>query len=391
MTALIDVTDYLLTNMDNRKLTGIAYLDLRKAFDTVDPDVLLQKLTWIGILDQEHKWFTNYLTNRKQKVSLAGSTSEPLTISYGVPQGSILGPLLFIFFINDLPKVINHCQIGLYADDTVLMYSGTTSASIERSLQEDLNNTNKWLKKNRLHLNVKKTTWSLIGTHQKLASAGDMSLQINGELLHKVSAYKYLGLWIDEKMNWNKHLDYMCAKISKRLGILKRTKLYLPAETLKMLYNALVLPLFDYGDIVYSNCGATQMQRLQRLQNKGARLILGCPPRTHSSDMRYELKWLTVQQRATLHLSCMVHKCMYDSVPTYLQNIFNHVHSVHNYSTRASSNNNLILPKPNTNQLKRTFIYRGTNTWNNLDMDIRNIQTVCQFRKAVTKCLVTSV
>ena len=158
-----------------------------------------------------------------------------------------------------------------------------------------------------------------------------------------------------------------------------------------MLYNTLVLPLFDYGNIVYSNCGATLMQRLQRLQNKGARLILGCPPRTHSCDMLSELQWLTVKQRADLHLACMVYKCMQQTVPDYLQNIFSHMHSVHRYSTRASTNNDLVLPKPNTNQLKRTFKYRGAQIWNSLDGHLRNIQSLGTFRSTYIKQLFTSV
>ncbi len=383
MTALVDVTDYVLSNMNEGCLTGVVYLDLRKAFDTVDPEVLIHKLSWFGIKKQELLWFQNYLLNRKQQVANGGNTSKPMEISHGVPQGSILGPLLFIMFVNDLPKSIRKCKIALYADDTVLMCPGKTATEVQEILQDDLNRAQKWLKDNRLHLNTKKTKWSLLGTPQKLARSSNIQIYIEDEPLEHVDTYKYLGFWIDQHLKWNEHIDQMCKKISKRLGLFRRIRHCLPAGSAKMLYNALVLPLFDYGNVIYNNSSAHLIKKLQTLQNRGARIILQCPFRTHSKDMLKDLHWLSVKERAEFHDMCLVYKCLHGLTPNYLSHKFHEIDHVHN--TRSITNNNLSLVKPHIHQMKRTFQYRGAYSWNQLDTNIRNCSTLTGFRTAYLK------
>ncbi len=138
--------------MNKSFLTGAVYLDLHKAFDTVDPEIMLLKLSWVGVQGAALECFSNYLNERMQKVSNKGVLSDALPISHGVPQGSILGPLLFNLFINDLPKCITNCKIAPYADDTVLLFSAKTSEEIRVNIQEDLDRAIKWFKENRLHL-----------------------------------------------------------------------------------------------------------------------------------------------------------------------------------------------------------------------------------------------
>ncbi len=130
-----------------------------------------------------------------------------------MPQGSILGLLLFILFINDLPKCITNCKIALYADDTVLLFSAKASEEIQVNIQEDLDRAIKWFKVNRLHLNVKKIKWSLLGTYQKISKAVDITINVGNAPLKQVSEYKYLGMWIDKNLNWNYHVDKMCSKV----------------------------------------------------------------------------------------------------------------------------------------------------------------------------------
>ena len=371
--------------MNNSQLTGVIYLDLRKAFDTVDPEVLLLKLTWMGVNGGAHEWFTSYRQGRTQKVSHLGVTSESLPISHGVPQGSILGPLLFILFINDLPQCILNCKIGLYADDTVLLFSAKTVKEIETNLQADLNRAQDWFRINRLHLNTKKTKWSLIGTHQKLSKTESITLHVGDEPLEQVSEYKYLGMWFDENLNWNHHIDKMCAKLSKRLGMLRRIKFNLPKETLLMLYNTMVLPLIDYGNVVYSNCSATSMKKLQVMQNKGARMILNCHYRTHIVDMLKELKWLNVKDRAEFHKMCLVYKSKNGLVPSYISDLMSQVTERHEHETRSRTQNNLCLVKPKNNQLKRSFQYSGALGWNNLSTEIRSAPSLTSFKAKYLK------
>ena len=166
------VTDLLLTEMDSKKLTGVVFLDLKKAFDTVDHALLLTKLRNYGIRGDELSWFTSYLTDRTQSVSLENVTSDSMNISYGVPQGSILGPLLFTLYINDLPSVTKTCKVIIYADDTAIIHcSYKQKAQIEKHLNNDMEIVKTWLDDNKLTLNVKKTKIMLIGNKKLLNEA----------------------------------------------------------------------------------------------------------------------------------------------------------------------------------------------------------------------------
>ncbi len=212
------------------------------------------------------------------------------------------------------------------------------------NIQEDLDRAIKWFKENRLHLNVKKTKWSLLGTYQKISKAVDIN--VGNAPLEQVSEYKYLGMWIDKNLNRNYHVDEMCSKLSKRLGILCRVKFNLPKETLYMLYNSIVLPHFECGDVEFS-CSAITLNILQVLQNRGARMLLDCDYRTHSVNMLSELKWLNIKDRLNFHKMCLVHKCRNGLAET-----FSNVSNKHEHHTRAKTRQNLTLVKPKNNQLK---------------------------------------
>ena len=164
-TCLADVTNTLLQNIDKGQLTGFVFLDLKKAFDTLNHRVLLIKLTSLGFNKASVQWFNAYLTDRSQSVAVNGSTSEPQPISFGFPQGSLIGPLLFIIYINDLPSVVPHCKIQLYADDTLLYVSSSSVTDIEFMLSEDLRHIIEWLNNNFVYLNYSKTKIMLSGTH----------------------------------------------------------------------------------------------------------------------------------------------------------------------------------------------------------------------------------
>ncbi len=190
-------------------------------------------------------------------------------------------------------------------------------------------------------------------------------------MLH-FNKYQNLGMWIDKNLNWNYHVDKMCSKLSRRLGILLRVKFNLPKETLFMLYNSIVLPLFDYGDVVYGNYSAITLKRLQVLQNRGTRMLLDCDYRTHSVNMLSELKWLNIKDRLNFHKMCLVYKC-------------SNVSDKHEHHTRAQTRQHLTLVKPKNNQLKRSFKYSGALNCNNLNPVIRNATSLNIFKSAYLK------
>ncbi|PFX12690.1 putative RNA-directed DNA polymerase from transposon BS [Stylophora pistillata] len=213
-TALLDVLEYILKNMDGGNLTGAIFLDLSKAFDMIDHSLLKIKLIALGVRGQALAWFDNYLSGRSQSVSVNGTYADTSDLSLGVPQGSVLGPLLFIVFINDLPSTIHRCKIILYADDTALFFAGRNIQTIQSTLQEDLNAVDEWFSLNRLLVNYDKTNVMLFGSKQRLARSQGLSLFLFGNLLELSNTVKYLGLIFDASMNWHEHINSISNKVT---------------------------------------------------------------------------------------------------------------------------------------------------------------------------------
>ena len=189
-------------------MTGAVLIDFRKAFDSVNHSLLLKTLYALAIVDQEYEWFTDYLKGRSQVVGFQGAFSDAESICVGVPQGSILGPLLFLLHVNDLPTVARKFSMLMYADDTVLFYFGKVAATIEKSLNEDLDLIGSWLYKNSLFLNAVKTEAMLLGTHARLSDA-DFGITFKGQPIKRVFEFKYLGVIFDEHISWNSHVKYV--------------------------------------------------------------------------------------------------------------------------------------------------------------------------------------
>ena len=174
MTSLVHVTNRWLKNIDDGKVTGIVFIDLRKAFDTVDHAIMTQKLENFGVKGITNAWFKSYLADRSQVVCLEGEMSDPLPVEIGVPQGSILGPLLFSLYLNDLPSVTTKCNANMYADDTEMDHASKSPVELEETINDDLTILEKYFIRNRLSINVKKCEYMLVGTRQALSNFGDI-------------------------------------------------------------------------------------------------------------------------------------------------------------------------------------------------------------------------
>ena len=267
--ALFDVSDYILKNIDEGNLTGAVFLDLSKAFDMIDHSLLKSKLTALGVRGRALAWFDNYLSGRTQSVSVNGTYSDTSDLLLGVPQGSVLGSLLFIVFINDLPSVVHRCKIILYADDTALFFAGRniqTIQSIQSALQEDLNAVGEWFSLNRLLVNCDKT--NVFGSKPRLARSQGLSLFFLGKLLELSNTVKYLGVVFYASMDWHEHIYSICNRVTHRLNLSGRIRKYLDTNTCKLLYMTLVQPLLDYCDIVWSSGDSTCLRRFLRLQKR---------------------------------------------------------------------------------------------------------------------------
>ena len=382
-TCLIDVTNRILQNIDRGRLTGMIFLDLTKAFDTIDHDVMLNKLLDLGFSDTALVWFRAYLSNRTQSVCVNGVLSDPQSIEFGVPQGSLLGPLLFITYINDLPSVVMNCEIQLYADDTLLFYSGDSISDIEFHLSQDLNNMINWLENNFLFLNYAKTKVMLVGTHQRLARVTNFSITARNKSLDRVYQFKYLGVILDPCLSWNDHIDYIASKISSRLGMLRKARKIIPRASCITLYDSMVLPLFDYCSAVWSGCGITNREYLNRLQRRAVRIIEG--REVKQNDIRSTLNWPSLEARRNYQTCLQVFKCLNGLAPAYLLNKFSLSRDFHSHNTR---NKDLIrLPRAKTSKFQTSFYYNGAKLWNTLPPHIRQENTLSLFKKNLKKHL----
>ena len=232
------------------------------------------KLRNLGFSTSVLNWFTSYLSSRTAVTSINNSTSTPKPVTVGVPQGSILGPLLFLIYINDLPDCLNNCKSILYADDTLLYYSAKSVKDLQAIINDDLQSLSHWLNDSLLTLNYDKTKF-MIFTNRQRSTPSDINITINNKTVLQATSFKYLGLTLTPDLSWQEHTDNMITKINQRLGVLRRIKQFLDLDTRCTLYTSLILPLFDYADTIWGDKNnVVLMNSLQTLENKAAKIIL---------------------------------------------------------------------------------------------------------------------
>ena len=370
---LLHVTDKWLRAIDNRKYTGAVFLDLAKAFDTVDHSILCAKLTYYGFRGSSYDLLCSYLAQRQQRVLFQSRMSKWAAVSIGVPQGSILGPLLFALYVNDLPSVVNYCLLDLYADDAEMHCSDSDLQTVENCLQSDLTSVATWLGSSRLCLNVDKSNCMLIGSRQRVAGR-TLSVSVGGSVLSQVHSVRYLGVLIDSVLSWNLHICNMISRVRSRLASIIRFG-SLPPAVLCVLYSAFVMPLFDYCDVIWSPSTAKQTCLVERIHLKFVRRL----PSSYHPKFPF-----TLTERRRFHTAIQIFKSLRRISPPYLHDIFQFSKDV---TGRLSRNiNGLFVPRVFTNYGKRSFYYRGTVLWNSLRSTVTGAITLSSFRT----CYLTS-
>ena len=282
-----------LMNMDKGHLNGVIFLDLKKACDCVNHDILLKKLILYGCRGNTLHWFRFYLTNRIQMCKIAQTLSQPCYIKCGLPQGSNLGPLLFLIHINDLPNCLSSLAASMFADDTNLTENGKCVEDIQDHLNADLKKVHhRWLLTNKLTLNKEKTEYMIIGSRQRLVKSNtDPTITIGGANIKRVKQTKTLGIIVDEHLSWKNQLSNIIAKVTKGIGMLRRMKAFVLKSTLITIFKALILPHFDYCSLVWDNCSKYLLDKLQKMQNRAARVITGRSYDISSSTVLRGLNW----------------------------------------------------------------------------------------------------
>ena len=288
-----------------------------------------------------------------------------------------MGPLLFVLYVNDLPKVVTKCTVNLYADDITVYVAHKCSNVVTGYLNEDLDRIANWVEKNELRINISKTKFMAIGTKD---CEGGVKLQ--GSKIPQCPEIKYLGVVIDQKLTWQSHVASLRKKSLAMISTISRVKSCLSVRVRQLLYKSLVLPQLDYCPTVWhTNCSNELSTKIERLQNYAMRIILDEPPRTPSAALRDRLGWTSLRRRCLYSLLCMVHRCVLQQAPEELIILFTKNRAL--YTTTRGADK-LHLPRPFTNKCRFSFAFQGALHYNLLPLRIRSAPSVTSFKLALT-------
>ena len=309
----------------------------------------------------------SFLENRSQWTSVGTVKSDLKLINVGVPQGSSLGPLLFLFYINDLP-LSTKLKVRLFADDACLSYQHSDATSLNNIINQELNKVSHWLHLNKLFINYSKSSY-LIFNRTKLHHKFHITID-NKELQHNTST-KYLGVIIDDKLNWKPHITQLTSKLSRNCYALTKLKAYVDEPTLKTVYYGLIYPHIQYCISSYGNTAASNLESIIKLHKRVIRNICDRPARSDTHQLFCHLQMLKIKDIHKLQLAKLMHK--YKDKYDIGNNHSVKLSDQHNYNTRLSSNDNYFMPRSRTNLGLRSFRYNGPKLWQTVPLELKNL------------------
>lgn len=385
-TALLRVVNDMLSAIDGGNMSLLTLLDLSAAFDTIDHTILSDRLeTSFGINGTVLNWIQSYLSNRQQKVKIDNTCSSEIPIMYGVPQGSVLGPLLFTMYVYPLTDVIKQHEFPyhLYADDTQLYRPISTNDFdlMTDELSKCTDDINKWMNTNKLKMNNDKTELLLCGTHSKLNSVQAKSVKIGNEVINYSKKVKNLGMFFENNLSMNcavSHIRKCCYLELRKIAHLRS---YINEDAAKTLVLSFVISRLDYCNSLFYNMTNENIHKLQLVQNHAARLVKRAPKRSSASSLLKELHWLPVKQRIIYKIAVLVYNCLYDdNSPLYLKELINIY--IPQRTLRSSQKHLLVKPLTNLKTFgERSFAYAAPDVWNKLPDNVKSSETISIFKK----------
>ena len=365
-----DFTDDIGLGLNEKKYTLASFVDLRKAFDTVNHVILVNKLHEFGLHGDTISWLSDYLTDRKQLCFANNVISETRDMVCGVPQGSILGPMLFLIYINDLENALDNCDIKLYADDTVLYSTSVDEAEANTNIRNDMKLLFEWCNTNKLTVNIKKTKLMLFGTKGMLKQAKYHDVYIGHEKLKYVNSFMYLGIKLDNHFTFEMHAKECCRQVAHKNFVLSKIRRFISIPQSLAIYKSMIQPYFYYGDIFLHNIGAKTKDKMQKLQNKSLRLCLQRNNRANVPALHRDSGVNFVEDRLDVNLL--------------------------NFMYKRKCNSNLLQEQPrelrrfeaslfkeyisNNRTFESCVVYQGAHKWNALPVRERNEPTYEGFK-----------
>jgi hypothetical protein len=374
------LSNKVLTSFDQGMLTGMILIDLQKAFDTIDHEILLRKMKYLGFSDATISWFQSYLANRIFKVNVGDEYSSPGDLSCGVPQGSILGPLLFLLYVNDMPQSVS-CDLLLYADDSCLVFTGKDIDKIEAQLNNNFNSVCDWFIDNKLsiHFGEDKTKSIIFGSKRKLKSLKELDIRRGDIKIKQHSEVTYLGCILESSLSGESMATHALGKINGRLKFLYRNQNYLNYSLRRLLCNALIQPHFDFACLAwYPSLNKKIKGKLQCAQNKCVRFCLMLGSRAHIGiDQFKRINWLPTRERFEQCVCVSIFNFFAKTAPAYISEMYRPVEQ-----SRHTQNSfkQLRLPNQTTKRGLNTLSYIGPRLWNALPTSILSVNSVNSFK-----------
>ena len=341
--ALIDITENIRSALDKGKIAGGIFVDLQKAFDTVNHEILIYKLNHYGIRGKVCDWFTSYLTNRMQYVSILGYNSGVKYMRHGVPQGSVLGLLLFLLYINDLHKAIIYSKVYHSADDTNLLNISNNPKTLQNQINTDLKMLYKWLLANKISLNCAKTE-SIIFHKPGQKPTFDFKIKMNGHRVRPSDFIKYLGIYLDSTLSGRFHCDILTKKLKRANGMLCKIRHYVPDTELRSIYYAIFSSHMVYGSQIWGQSITTHNEKIFKLQNKALRIISFSDFRAEANPIYRSKHILKLDDQVKLQNCLFVYDFLNRTLPTCFDDYFSRISDVHSTNTITSTLGCLFTP-----------------------------------------------
>lgn len=383
--AVHSLTTNLYTAFDDREFGLGVFLDLSKAFDSIDRDIILGKLDHYGVKGTELRWFRSYFSHRTQYSVYNDSKSSVCAVDYGVPQGSIIGPLIFIMYMNDIVNSSKLLRYIMFADDTSVFATSSNLNTLFTMMSTELNNLNAWFISNRVTLNLSKTNYIIFHRNQKKVN-GEFALEMAGSTIERVQETKFLGLIIDESLSWKSQVQHVLRKISKFVPIFYKIRNSIPESSLQIIYNSLVYPHLTYCNSVWGRSSRITSYPLTLFQKKIVRCISFSGARDHSSPLLKDLKMLTIGDINVYMVGIFVYKSLHglNSCRSY----FSFHETVHD--TRLSQSVDLRPFPAITTHSQQSIKSNGPSVWNRIPAQIRLKESCDTFKLLLKRYLLSS-